>query len=64
MKEQNEKLSHLLNNIPKLETFDLRKLPILPKPHKQGVVDFEWPTMEMLKDVQMPRLVKIEVWYF
>ena len=64
MKEQNEKLSELLNSLPPPSPLHLKKLPILSKPHKQGRIDFEWPTKEMLRDLQMPKLVKVEVWYF
>ena len=46
MTEQSEKLQEILfaNQQLAVQAPELRKLPILSRVHKNGKIDFEWPT--------------------
>lgn len=68
LKKQAEVLEELLfTNTLSMDNLCLRKLPILSSVHKNGKVDFEWPSKpeanEMLKH-SMFKLSKIEIWYY
>ena len=68
LKKQAEALEEILfANTLAIATPSLRKLPILSKAHKNGKIDFEWPTEPDVKEMlrsQMVKLVKLEVWYY
>ena len=68
LKSQADSLEEILfANTLAIASPTLRKLPILSTVHKNGKLDFEWPTelemKEMLKK-QMVKIVKIELWYY
>ena len=44
-------LSILFNNTLAIASPQLRKLPILSSMHKNGKIDFEWPTEPEMKEM-------------
>ena len=67
LKQQSDLLEELLfANTLAISSPKLHKLPVLSTSHKNGKIDFEWPTEPMMKEMlekQMVKISKIEIWY-
>ena len=57
----------MLANTLAISTPQFKRLPILSTQHKNGKIDFEWPTeadmIDMVKE-EIIKIVKIEIWYY
>ena len=66
LKSHNEQLEEILfSHASAFAIPDLRKLPIASSIHKNGKIDFEWPTKSLLKEWKVVvKIAKIEFWYY